>query len=81
MRRVQLVARIQQYYTGKVIDPDLPGVNTNMFEFGMNYYFRDDFRFVSSYGRQFAPEGGNMNVWTLGITYRFVLPLGHGDIQ
>jgi len=81
MRRVQLVARVQQYYTGKVVDPDLPGVNTNMFEFGMNYYFRDDFRFVSSYGRQFAPGGGNFNVWTLGITYRFVLPVGHGDIQ
>ena len=81
MRRVQLVARMQQFYLGKVVDADLPDVNTNMFEFGMNYYFRDDFRFVSSYGRQFAPDGGNMNVWTLGVTYRFVLPVGHGDVQ
>lgn len=81
MRRVQLVARMQQFYLGKVVDADLPGVNTNMFEFGMNYYFRDDFRFVSSYGRQFAPDGGNMNVWTLGVTYRFVLPVGRGDVQ
>jgi hypothetical protein len=81
MRRVQLVARMQQFYTGKSSDDDLPGVNTNMFEFGMNYYFRDDIRFVSSYGRQFAPESGNENVWTLGFTYRFVLPVGHGDIQ
>ncbi len=81
MRRVQLVARMQQFYLGKVVDADLPDVNTNMFEFGMNYYFRDDFRFVSSYGRQFAPDGGNMNVWTLGVTYRFVLPVGRGDVQ
>ncbi len=81
MRRVQLVARMQQFYVGKVPDEDLPPVNTNMFEFGLNYYFRDDLRFVTSYGRQFAPEDGNLNVWTLGITYRFVLPVGHGDIQ
>jgi hypothetical protein len=81
MRRVQLVARMQQFYLGKVLDADLPPVNTNMFEFGMNYYFRDDFRFVSSYGRQLAADGGNANVWTLGLTYRFVVPLGHGDVQ
>ena len=59
----------------KVLDAETCSqVNTNMFEFGMNYYFRDDFRFVSSYGRQFAPDGGNMNVWTLGVTYRLALP-------
>jgi hypothetical protein len=81
MRRVQLVARVQQYYLGKVLNVNLPQVNTNMFEFGVNYYIHDDFRFVTSYGRQFAPEGGNMNVWTLGVTYRFALPVGHGDIQ
>jgi hypothetical protein len=81
MRRFQLVARMQQFYLGKVLDADLPPVNTNMFEFGMNYYFRDDFRFVSSYGRQLAADGGNANVWTLGLTYRFVVPLGHGDVQ
>ncbi len=81
MKRVQLVARVQQFYAGNVVDGRLPPVNTNMFEFGMNYYFRDDCRFVSSYGRQFAPEGGNENVWNVGVTYRFVLPVGHGDIQ
>ncbi len=81
MRRVQLVARMQQFYLGKVLNVNLPQVNANMFEFGMNYYVRDDFRFVTSYGRQFAPYGGNMNVWTLGVTYRLALPVGHGDIQ
>lgn len=80
MRRTQLVARMQQFFTGaNPADSVLP-VNTNMFEFGINYYFSDDFRAISNYGRQFAPQG-NANVWTFGVTYRFVAPLGRGDIQ
>src|SRR5215472_192851 len=81
LRHVQVVARMQQFYTGAGQDDALPTVPTNMFEFGLNYYFRDDVRFVTSYGRQFAPDGGNMNVWTLGLTYRLALPVGHGEIQ
>jgi hypothetical protein len=81
MRHFQVVGRMQQFFTGVVPDDDLPTVNTRLFEFGLNYYFTDDFRLVSSYGRQFAPEGGNMNIWNVGITYRFVLPVGHGDIR
>jgi hypothetical protein len=46
----------------------------NQFEFGLNYYFRDDFGFVSSYGRQFSSDG-NANIWTVGLTYRVALPL------
>jgi hypothetical protein len=30
---------------------------------------------VASYGRQFSSDG-NFNLWTVGITYRFLLPLG-----
>jgi len=80
LRRVQVVGRMQQFLTGTVVDPVLPGANTNMFEFGINYYFRDHFRFVSSYGRQFAAPagGGNENVWTLGLTYRPTIPLWPG---
>jgi len=81
LRRVQVVARMQQFYTGQGWSDNLPSVPTNMFEYGLNYYFRDDIRFVSSYGRQFAPYGGDMNVWTLGLTYRLALPVGHGDIR
>lgn len=80
LRHVQLVARMQQFQTGTIVDGDLPPLDTNMFEFGMNYYFRDDIRFVSSYGRQFV-TGGNENIWTLGLTYRLALPMGHGDVQ
>lgn len=81
LRHVQMVARMQQFYEGPGWEDGEPWVNTNMFEYGINYYFRDDIRFVSSYGRQFAPEGGNMNVWTLGLTYRLAMPLGPGGIR
>ena len=81
LRHVQVVGRMQQFYVGKVPNPNLPTVNTDMFEFGVNYYFRDDLRLVSSYGRQFAPDAGNMNVWNVGVTYRLALPVGHGDVQ
>ena len=78
MRRTQLVARMQQYWVGAIPSNVLPSVNTREFEFGVNYYFRDGLRAVSSYGRQFS-DAGNMNIWTIGLTYRFAFPLGHGD--
>jgi hypothetical protein len=78
VRRTQLVARVEQYFVGAIPSDALPSVNTRQFEFGVNYYFRDGLRAVSSYGRQFS-ETGNMNIWTIGLTYRFAFPLGRGD--
>lgn len=80
MRRTQLVARLQQFYVGKLPSDSLPSVNTRQFEFGVNYYFRDGLRAVSSYGRQFS-QTENKNIWTIGLTYRFAFPLGHGDVN
>lgn len=80
LSRIQLVARMQRFLPGDVTGGDLPSANTRLAEFGFNYYFQDDLRFTSDYGRQFSPAG-NENVWTMGFTYRFVLPLGNGDIQ
>ena len=74
MRRTQIVARAQQFFVGTLPSDSLPTVNTRQMEFGMNYYFLDDLRFVSSYGRQFSVRG-DTNIWTLGLTYRFVAPL------
>ncbi len=74
LRKTQVVARVQQYFTGELPSDALPPVNTQVVEIGLNYYFRDDFRAVSSYGRQFSSQG-NENVWTVGVTYRFVLSL------
>ena len=75
LRRTQVVARMQQFFVGALQSDALPTVKINMFEFGLNYYFMDGLKAASSYGRQFS-AGGNKNVWTIGMTYRFVCPLG-----
>jgi hypothetical protein len=75
MRRTQLVARYQQFFTGPLISDSLPSVNTKQFEFGLNYYFLDGLKLAGNYGRQFS-SAGNVNIWTMGLTYRFVIPLG-----
>jgi hypothetical protein len=80
LRHVQLVGRMQEYFVGAQPDEALLPVNTKMFEFGLNYYFNDDLRFVSSYGRQFAAQS-NVNVWTIAFTYRFVLPVVGGETR
>lgn len=78
LSHLQLVGRMQEFFAGAQPDESLHPVNTKMVEFGLNYYFRDDLRFVSSFGRQFASIS-NENVWTIGLTYRFVLPLAGGE--
>lgn len=80
MRRTEVVARAQQFYTGE-ISPDgaaalgLPGANTREVDFGINYFLHDGLKGVASYGRQFS-SAGNFNQWTYGIAYRFLVPLG-----
>jgi hypothetical protein len=81
MRRTEVVARAQQFYTGD-ISPDgaaalgLPGANTREADFGVNYFLRDGLKGIASYGRQFS-SAGNANQWSFGIAYRFMVPLGH----
>lgn len=75
MRRTQLVVRYQQFFTGQLVGDSLPSVSTKQFEFGTNYYFMDGLKFATNYGRQFSSIG-NVNIWTLGLTYRFVVPMG-----
>lgn len=79
-QHAQLVARVQEFFlstsgaTGAAGE-GLPTADTQMFEFGTNYYFTDGLRAMASYGRQFS-SAGNANVWTVGVTYRFAFPLG-----
>jgi len=77
LRRAQLVGRTQIFHTGTVagINPDLPAVDTKRSEFGLNYYINDGWKALASYGRTFT-AAGNSNIWTVGMTYRFVIPLG-----
>jgi hypothetical protein len=76
-RQIQLVARMQQFFPLHGGGNSLPTADTHRFDFGFNYYIRDDVRFVSSYGRNFTSQG-NANVWNVGATYRFLFPLWPG---
>jgi hypothetical protein len=76
--RLQVVARMQQYFSGTPLAGDsLPSADTNRFDFGLNYYLQHDVRLNGSYGRQFSSLG-NANIWEYGITYRFLFPAWPG---
>ncbi len=85
MRRLEFAARAEQFFSGEISSDEaeaigLPGASTREGEFGLNYYLHDGVKAVASYGRQFNSEG-NFNLWTVGITYRFLLPLGRVGLQ
>ena len=80
MRRTELVARAQQFFNGNISSDaaqalGLPGANTREADFGVNYFLKDGLKAVASYGRQLS-SAGNFNQWTVGIAYRFLVPLG-----
>jgi hypothetical protein len=80
MRRTEVVVRAQQLFAGTVSEDDaeeygLPDVNTRQADFGMNYYLADGLKLTGSYGRQFSSDG-DFNVFSIGIAYRFAIPLG-----
>jgi hypothetical protein len=80
MRRTEVAGRAEQFFSGS-ITPDeaaalgLVPANTREGELGLNYYLQDGLKVVGSYGRQFSPAG-NLNLWSVGIAYRFLIPLG-----
>jgi hypothetical protein len=79
MRRLEIAGRGEQFFNGQISSAaaealGLPGANTREGEFGLNYYLLDGLKAAASYGRQFSSEG-NFNLWTVGIAYRFALPL------
>jgi hypothetical protein len=80
LRRAQAVARTQAFHPGTVagINPDLPAVDTKRTEAGLNYYLNDGWKALASYGRTFT-AAGNSSIWTVGMTYRFVIPLGRAQ--
>ena len=80
MRHTEVAVRMQQFFTGE-ISPDaaanlgLPGVNTREADFGANYFLRDGLKACFSYGRLFSAQG-DFNQWTIGVAYRWLIPLG-----
>jgi hypothetical protein len=80
MRRTEFAGRAEQFFSGQISagqagELDLPGANTREGEFGLNYYLHDGLKAVASYGRQLTSDG-NFNLWTVGLAYRFAIPLG-----
>jgi hypothetical protein len=85
LRRLEFAGRVEQFFNGQISSDDaqsagLPGANTREGEFGLNYYLHDGLKAVASYGRQFS-SAGNLNLWTVGVAYRFAVPLGRVDPQ
>ncbi len=76
-RSLQPVVRMQQFFPSNGGGNGLPRVRTERFDFGVNYYLRDNLRLLSSYGRSFESQR-NLNIWNLGLTYRFTIPLWFG---
>jgi hypothetical protein len=79
-RHLEFVGRAQEYLPGKLDFADaaeygLPQANTREGDLGVNYYFRDGLKATASYGRKFISVN-DTNVWSVGIGYRFLLPLG-----
>lgn len=81
LKRVELAGRGQQFWAAKNLTPDEIddvgplAMNTSQADAGLNYYFSRDVRGSASYGRQFV-QGQNTNIWVIGVTYRFLVPLG-----
>lgn len=74
-RRMQIVGRDEWFLPRHGGGNGVPTVETKRGEAGLNYYIGDDWRLISSYGRQFN-SGHDLNLWNLGFTYRFLWPLG-----
>jgi hypothetical protein len=80
MRRTEIVGRGQQLFAGEIDEDEaeeygLPDVNTRQGDIGLNYYLRDGLKASASYSRRFNSDG-NVNLWTVGLAYRFAFPLG-----
>ncbi len=83
LRRLELVGRGQQFFAAANLSAATIkklgafGKDTTQADLGLNYYFRSDVRASLSYGRQFVlGTNTNTNLWTVGMTYRFLMPLG-----
>jgi len=80
LRRLELAARGQQFFAAANLSAatikklGALGKDTNEADGGLNYYLRSDIRASASYGRQFV-LGKNANLWVVGVTYRFVMPM------
>jgi len=78
IQKVQLVARVEQVFPQHGGGNGLPRIDNKRFDAGINYYLKDNLRLLATYGRNFNNQL-NINVWNLGVTYRFTIPLWFGE--
>lgn len=72
--RFEPLFRMQQTFRrDNIASDDLPLVNTQRADFGLNYNLPHNTRILTSYSRQFS-SSGNENIWETGIVYRFLFP-------
>jgi hypothetical protein len=80
MRRTEVVLRGQQFFLGEESDEEeleeyeLPRGNVQQADLGLNYYLKDGLKASASFGRWWGRR--DYNIWTVGIAYRFAIPLG-----
>ena len=83
LKRLELAVRGQQFFAAQnltrdqILDVGPLAMDTTQADAGLNYYFSRDIRGSASFGRQYV-TGQNNNIWVVGITYRFLVPLGAG---
>lgn len=76
--RLEPVFRMQQTFRDSPGNEDnLPGVNTQEADFGLDYHLPHEVRINTSYSRQFSSTR-NVNLWETGIVYRFLFPAWKG---
>lgn len=76
--RFEPVFRMQQTFRDSPGQGDqLPSVNTQRADFGLDYHFPHEVRLNTSYSRQFAITG-DQNIWETTLTYRFLFPVWKG---
>ncbi len=79
--RIEPLFRFQQSFRNSPGPGDgLPGVDTKIADFGLDYNLPHDIRFKTSYSRKFA-QGADGNIWGLSVTYRFLFPAWPGKRQ
>ena len=79
--RFEPVFRMQQTFRRDTIaSDDLPLVNTQRADFGLDYNLPHNVRILTSYSRQFSSTG-NRNIWETSIVYRFLFPAWKGKAQ
>jgi hypothetical protein len=71
--RLEPVFRMQQTFRDSPGQDQLPAVNTQRADFGLDYHLPHEVRVNTSYSRKFASTG-NENIWETTLTYRFLFP-------